>query len=115
MKIAISMGAILLGIFTLAGGQQQQSVDDDRSSCKMVQGALEASNAVKLGTTRRVLQEDWEIRSGPSNRWESHYLYRKCSYIQLDVKFVAASRGSAIDLDEVAEISRPYLAYPAKN
>jgi hypothetical protein len=112
----IALTAALLGVLALSGGRPQQSIDENQSpGCKMVQDALRESRAIKVGMTRRDLQEHWRLDGGTSIREESRYVYLKCEYIRVDLKFKLAEPVHAMeDLpdDTVTEVSRPYLDYP---
>jgi hypothetical protein len=94
----------------------QQGLDEDQSSGrKIVQDALVESRAIKVGMTRRDLEKHWGLDGGTSIREESRYIYLKCEYIRVDLKFrlVAPVHGMAnLADDAVTEVSRPYLDYP---
>lgn len=116
MKMAIVVGAMLLGVVGVARGLRQESANQgDSAECKMVKGALEAADAIKVGMTRREVTEHWSEDGGLQFRRGTRYIYEKCEYIRVDVKFKLAEPTDAIQGspdDTVSEVSRPYLAYP---
>jgi hypothetical protein len=115
MKVAV-VGVLLLGLVSAARGLRQESANQNESAeSKMVQGALEAADAVKVGMTRREVAEHWSEDGGLQFRRETRYVYEKCAYIRVDVKFKLAEPTGAVEVspdDTVSEVSRPYLAYP---
>jgi hypothetical protein len=116
MNRAVALAAVFLSLLTILGARSWQTVDPDQSaSCKMVQGALRASRDIKIGSTRRELENNWSLDGGTELRDEGRYNYRGCGYIQVDVKFkLAAPTDQTGDLpdDTVTHVSRPNLAYP---
>ncbi len=116
MNRAMALAALFLSILTVLEARSWQTVDSNQSSsCKMVQDALEASRDIKVGTTRRKLEENWSLDGGMEFRDEARYIYRKCGYIRVDVKFKLAAPADGIENlpdDAVIHVSRPYLAYP---
>jgi hypothetical protein len=116
MKVAIVVGVMLLGVVGADRGLRQESANQNESAeCKMVLGALQASDAIKVGMTRREVAEHWSEDGGLQFRRETRYVYEKCAYIRVDVKFKLAEPTDAVEVspdDEVSEVSKPYLAYP---
>ena len=116
MKVAIVVGVMLLGFVSAARGLWQESANPNESTeCKMVRGALEAANAIKVGMTRREVDEHWAKDGGLQFPDETRYTYAKCAYIRVDVEFKSKESTDAVEFspdDTVSEVSRPYLAYP---
>lgn len=55
-----------------------------------MRGALEAADAIKVGMTRREVEERWSKDGGLQFRRGTRYIYEKCAYIRMDVKFKLA-------------------------
>jgi hypothetical protein len=88
MKVAIVVGVMLLGVVSADRGLRQESANQNESAgCKMVRGALEAADAIKVGMTRREVAEHWSEDGGLQFPDETRYTYEKCVYIRVDVKY----------------------------
>jgi hypothetical protein len=105
-----------VSIVSAARGLRHESVNQNESAeYKMVQGALEAANAIKVGMTRREVEEHWSEDGGLQFPDVTRYTYEKCVYIRVDVKFKGKESTDAAEFspaDTVSEVSAPYLAYP---
>jgi hypothetical protein len=85
----------------------------------VVESAIKAVDAIKVGDTRAKLEHNFEEDGGISWRNESsehsRYLYKKCNLIKVDVEFAlrkGSTPGKPSPDDTVTSISKPYLEYP---
>ncbi len=64
--------------------------------------------------TRRELLAVFETEGGISTRTQRQYVYKKCEYIKVNVKFepvVRQDKFGESPNDKIVEISEPYLQY----
>jgi hypothetical protein len=65
--------------------------------------------------TRREVLKIFGEEGGISSRTQNHYVYNKCSFIKVDVKFEPVGNEkdklSESPDDKLIEISKPYLEY----
>jgi hypothetical protein len=116
MKTTATLAAILLGFFTLLPGRLDRIPGEKQPhSCEVIQDAIRASDAIKIGTTRRELGQHWVLDGGLQVRDETRYVYSQCEHIRVDVKFKTVGPSDSIEKawdDTVTGVSKPYLAYP---
>jgi hypothetical protein len=62
---------------------------------------MSRSDLVRLFTTE----------GGLSTTSRRTYVYRRCLYIKVDVKFAASSRDGELPTDKIVAVSRPHLAW----
>jgi hypothetical protein len=115
MKTVPFLLVAALGVLALVGAGPSPGGEGQSKCCQLVQDALQASRRIKIGETRRQLETDFREDGGAQVRDQTRYMYRRCSYIRVDVDFkLAAPVDSPADSpdDTVVKVSRPYLAYP---
>jgi|ERR1700735_31075 len=116
MKRSMVLLPLLFSMFTLCEARLQQSSDENHPPCcPMVRDALRASGNIKIGMTRREIEEHWRIDGGVQFRDETRYTYPKCGFIRVDVSFTLAAPADQVEDspdDVVSEVSKTYLAYP---
>jgi len=115
MKIVGFLLVVALGVLAFLEAQPSPGAGGDSNCCQLVQDALQASQRIKSGETRRQLEADFREDGGAQVRDETRYIYRRCRYIRVDVDFkLAPPEDSPADSpdDTVVKVSKPYLAYP---
>jgi hypothetical protein len=71
------------------------------TACKRSKVGMSRSDLVRLFTTE----------GGLSTTSRRTYVYRRCLYIKVDVKFAASSRDGELPTDKIVAVSRPHLAW----
>jgi hypothetical protein len=106
--------SIVLAVILITGFQSRTS-GKQKSDCGFIEESLKNISEIKVGMTRREVLKIFGEEGGISSRTQNHYVYNKCSFIKVDVKFEAV--GSEKDSfsespdDKLIEISKPYLEY----
>jgi len=101
-----------IAIFT---GFQNRGGANQKCNCQFVEESLEDISKIKVGMTRKDLLKSFGEEGGISTKTQKHYVYNKCMFIKIEVKF--ASDGNAQNKsvespdDKIIEISKPYLEY----
>jgi len=110
---------ILLVALTLAAspqvGSRQDSADKSQSPCQLIERALQETQRIKSGMTRREIEEHFKLDGGLQVRSETRYMYPGCHLIRIDVDFKFAPPTDRVEFspdDVVTKVSTPYLAYP---
>jgi hypothetical protein len=111
-------------IMTVAGAPAQESIVDARDEARIdqehtnwIDHVMRSIATIKPGMTRRDLFTVFSAEGGLSTRTRRRYVYKRCSYIKVDVEFsradVDASPDSTIENldDRIVKISRPYLEH----
>ena len=93
----------------LSLSQEQSHVD--REHTQWIAGTLKTIKTITVGMTRADLMKVFTVEGGLSTTSQRTYVYRRCPYIKVDVKFAASSREEERPSDKIIEISRPYLAW----
>jgi hypothetical protein len=75
-----------------------------------VEEALRSAESVKVGMTRADVLRVFTTEGGLSSPAWRTYVYRKCRYIKVDVKF-STSGHEEHENDRIISISQPYLAW----
>jgi hypothetical protein len=86
----------------------------DTSCCSVVKDALSAVGQITPGMSRRDVERAFTDDGGLSSRTEGRYVFRKCSYIKVKVKFSKAAGTSVEESpdDVVTEVSSLYIENP---
>jgi len=106
---------ILIG---LAGSLNSQNRASTCSSCDVAQQALDELQHVKVGMTRKQLEQtNFILAGGMLFRGHTNYMYRNCQYLNVDVDF---SLDPAVERefspnDTITKISRLYVIYPPRD
>jgi hypothetical protein len=115
MKLTILLVCTVL--FFRPGTVQSQPVQPTKSQCAILEQALEAYRAIKLGITRKDVERDFKYDGGASFRDHGRYTYRGCDYIKLEVTFEPSPNQpdvlSSPD-DTVTAASKLFIDYPAR-
>src|SRR5215469_17710005 len=102
----------LLGVTAIVRLEAQQAPSQiDREHTVWITGVLNATQTIKVGMTRSDLMKVFTTEGGVSTISQRTYVYRKCPYIKVDVKFAASNRNNELPTDKIVEVSRPYLAW----
>lgn len=88
-------------------------------SCAPIRQALDDSSHIKTGMTRAQVEKNFRHDGGlqffSQSSSATRYVYLKCSFIKIDVKFKAAvvkEAGFSSPDDILVSVSKPYLEYP---
>jgi hypothetical protein len=83
----------------------------------MVQQALVDYARIKSGLTRREVEKYFMQQGGVQFPGSTHYLYRKCRYLHVDVDFTSKGTGDRLFSpdDVVTKASQLYVDYTAKD
>ena len=106
--------SIVLAVILITGFQSQTN-QKEKSNCQFIEESMINIREIKVGMTRQDVLKIFGEEGGLSSRTQNHYVYKKCGYIKVDVKFKPV--GNEKDLsdespnDKLIEISRPYLEY----
>ena len=89
----------------------------DATACGVIQEALIASQQIKTGTARADVERRFIRDGGAQFRSATRYVYRRCSYLHLDVDFemIGAAGISPSPEDKVVKVSKLYVDYSAKD
>jgi hypothetical protein len=100
-----------VAVIAIAQSENQHSLSDiDREHTEWIAVTLRATQTIKVGMTRSDLTKVFTTEGGLSTTSQRTYVYRRCPYIKVDVKFAASSRDEELPTDGIIEVSRPYLA-----
>ncbi|HVE57906.1 MAG TPA: hypothetical protein VNB22_13825 [Pyrinomonadaceae bacterium] len=106
--------SIVLAVILITGFQSQTS-QSQKSNCRFLEESLKNISEIKVGMTRREVLKIFGEEGGISSRTQNHYVYNKCSFIKVDVKFEPVGNEkdklSESPDDKLIEISKPYLEY----
>jgi hypothetical protein len=87
------------------------------SSCAVIQQALSDYQRIKVGITRREVENYFAQDGGAQFPGNTRYVYPKCRYLHIDVEFTAKdpARGIFATNDTVTKMSKLYVDYSAKD
>ena len=105
-----SFGCLIFSGFTRIDKRQSEKAD-----CEFIEASLKDISKIKVGMRRQELLALFETEGGIYTRTQNHYVYKKCGYIKVDVKFEAIGNkkdNTESPNDKIIEISKPYLQYP---
>jgi len=110
---------LLAGLIALSSYPVETRAQSDSDSYAVIEDAVKAVSAIKVGDTRAKLEQNFREDGGiiwwNGTSKPSRYLYKKCILIKVDVEFALKKRsspGSRSPNDTVTSISKPYLEYP---
>lgn len=102
----------ILSVCAIAQPEPPQTPSQiEREHTAWIADALNAMQTIKVGMTRSDLVKLFTTEGGLSTTSQRTYVYRRCPYIKVDVKFAASSRDGELPMDKIVEVSRPYLAW----
>jgi len=109
--VGITVMCVLVFSASAHFGYGQGGSEIDQAHTTWIANALQVMQAVKVGMTRSDLLRVFTTEGGLSTSAQRTYVYRRCPYIKVDVRFAASSREKELPTDKIVEISRPYLAW----
>jgi hypothetical protein len=96
------------------GGAPSAPVTDEQHT-KWIAEAMREIGTIKPGITRAELLKVFTTEGGLSTRTQRQYVWHRCPYIKVDVRFRPAKneneRLKEDPADIIVEISRPYLQW----
>ncbi|MDQ3322663.1 MAG: hypothetical protein M3525_09595 [Acidobacteriota bacterium] len=105
------LGTVFLLNFAKTSNGQNQTL-----SCQCVTDALSEIGKIKVGMKRKDLDKMFTIDGGISRINPQRFVYEKCNFIKVEVKFKFVDNSSKFPKhnseDEITEISKPYLEHP---
>jgi hypothetical protein len=113
------LAVLLVGLLHDVGyAWQRANTNQEASACAVVDDALTSYYKLKVGMTRKELEQTFTHDGGLSTRWSSTYVYRKCHNIKVNVDFVLdpnVKNGSESASDQIKTLSRLFLDYESKD
>ena len=111
------VGAIFsLNLAETSGGESQRLQPTAAADCKCMSDALSDIEKIKVGMKRKDLDTMFSLDGGISAINPGRFVYGKCRFIKVDVKFEFADKGGKSPkgnpADEIVAISKPYLERP---
>ncbi|MGI8670249.1 MAG: hypothetical protein ACR2J3_10460 [Aridibacter sp.] len=106
----------IVALVVLFSGFQINNVQKQECECQFIEESLKEISKIKTGMTRKDLLENFNEDGGISAIRQGRFVYKKCSYIKIDITFELAKDKQnkltrTID-DEILNISKPYLEHP---
>ncbi len=87
----------------------------DVQHTEWIDSVMRSILAVKPGATRKDLLKLFTTEGGLSSRTQRTYVYKRCPYIKVDVRFAPVGNEddgfAEMPQDKVIALSRPYLEY----
>ena len=111
---------LLLATAIASSGQKsinpaQSPSEIDLAHTKWIDSVMSSILTIKPGAARKDLLRVFKEEGGLSTRTQRTYVYKRCPYIKVDVRFapVGAEDNGLTEMpeDKVITISRPYLGY----
>jgi hypothetical protein len=94
-------------------GRYSSEIDVEHT--EWIDSVMRSILAIKPGATRKDLLKLFATEGGISSRTQRTYVYKRCPYIKVDVKFAPVGNEdngfAEMAQDKVIAISRPYLQY----
>lgn len=115
MQRTILLFSIIVVVF-LSSGFQRKNVQKQECECQFIGESHKEISKIKTGMTRKDLLEDFNEDGGISAITQGRFVYKKCSYIKIDITFELTKDKQnkltrTID-DKITNISKPYLEHP---
>jgi hypothetical protein len=103
-------GLILFLFCGSALGQQTNQSQVDSALTREIEAVIRIVDTLRPGMTRADVLKNFETEGGISARQWNHYVYKKCSFIKVDITFVVAP-GEDQTKELRQTISKPYLEF----
>jgi hypothetical protein len=113
-RIIFGMIVALLTIAPIHSGTPETKNKCADSHCEWVENSLKEMQTIKEGMTRRQLKSVFMEEGGTFNRFGRSYIYRKCQFFRVSVKFKPVGdlkNHSESPDDMITEISEPFLGW----
>ncbi len=86
------------------------------NDCKFVEKSMEDIRTIKVGMKRKDLKNLFHQDGGIYGVSEPRFVYEKCEFIKIDVKFEPVDKNQKFPADNpedtIIKISKPYLEHP---
>ncbi len=105
---------VIVAALTIFTNFQTYSSENQKCDCQFIEESLKDLSRIKVGMTREELLTFVETEGGISVRTQNHYVYKKCVYIKVAVKFEPVGNKkdhTESPNDKIIEISNPYLEF----
>ncbi len=116
MKNILTTLLILAGIFAIHSFVNIENKRADKNDCEFIERSTEEIKTIKIGMKREDLNKIFRPDGGISGVTEQRFVYEKCQFIKVDVKFSPTSKNGKTAVnnpeDKITEISKPYLESP---
>ncbi len=87
MKKLLLIFLFLVGCLIFSGFTQIDEKPYEKTDCEFISKSIDEIHTIKVGMTRRELLAVFETEGGISTRTQRQYVYKKCEYIKVNVKF----------------------------
>jgi hypothetical protein len=114
MKKLLLIFLFLFGCLGFSGFTQTDEKQYEKTNCEFIAKSLDKIHTIKVGMRRRELLTVFETEGGISTRTQRQYVYKKCGYIKVKIKFEPDTKEDKFaesPNDKIIEISEPYLQY----
>ena len=116
-KIKILLMILLLAeCLTFSGFINFENKQVYGDNCEFIEKSMKEIETIKVGMKRKDLIKIFHQDGGVSAINQPRFVYEKCSFIKIDVKFepVDKNKKFAVDNseDKIVEISKPYFEHP---
>ncbi len=116
MKNILTTLIILSGIFAFYSFVNVENKQADKNECEFIEKSLEEIKMIKIRMKREDLNKIFRPDGGISGITEQRFVYEKCQFIKVDVKFSPIDKSNKLSAnnpeDKIIEISKPYLERP---
>ncbi len=118
MKKLTVLAVLICISIALPGRTNSQNKPNTCSSCDVAQQALNELQQIKVGMTRKQLEQtNFVLAGGMLFRNHTNYMYRNCEYLNVDVDF---NLDSSVERefspnDTITKISKLYVTYPPRD
>jgi len=116
MKRFLLIMLAVLSLLILVSFTESSNGQSQTTSCKCITDVLSEIEKIKVGMKRKDFDETFSIDGGISRVNPQRFVYQKCNFIKVEVKFKFIDKTSNFPKDnsddEVIEISKPYLEHP---
>ena len=114
--VALTLFCVVYVAAVIAQTQDERDTPAfDSEHTEWIANSLLSIQTVKAGMTRADLMKVFTTEGGleffGATTRQQTYVYRKCPYIKVDVKFEASGPVEYLPGDKIISISRPYLAW----
>ncbi len=112
MKNILTMLLILSGIFVFYIFVNTENKQADKKDCEFIEQSMEEIKTIKVGMKRKDLNRIFRQDGGISGMTEQRFVYEKCQFIKVDVKFEPIDKSNKFSdnnpEDKIIAISKPY-------
>ena len=119
MKATAITLLLICGGLTMAKPRSPQESAVQPTTCDEIKNALATVARIKVGMTRREVEQLFERDGGAQFALSGRYVYPNCQYIKIEIEFQNSDPSPQDPLlspsDIVSKISKPYLEYPVKD